>query len=111
MDYRSDPDRRLDDNPDAAAEVSPRGSSSGGVLSASDRGGDGGGGSLVIVKVVFAPHQLMHNRSCVDQVERFGFSFLFLGGRVDCFIDALVATCCTWSSVHRYFRFACNWCR
>lgn len=85
MDYRSDPDHRLDDNPDAAAEIPPHDSSSGGAPSASDRGGEGAGGSLVIVKVVFAPHQLMHNRSCVDQVKRFGFACFilvsFIGGK------------------------------
>jgi len=27
-----------------------------------------GGGAVVTVKVVFAPHQLMHSRACVDQV-------------------------------------------
>lgn len=97
MDYRSDPDHRLDDNPDAAAETPPHDSSSGGARSASDRGGDGGGGSLVIIKVVFAPHQLMHNRSCVDQVKRFGFAFLFLFRfsvvRVNRYVGTLVATC------------------
>lgn len=91
VDYRSDPDHGLDDNSDTAAavEARPHSSSPGGILSASDRGGDEGGGSLVIVKVVFAPHQLMHSRSCVDQVGRvFWGLFLYLlrilrGGRVN----------------------------
>lgn len=61
--------------------LSPGVSSSRGVLSGGqpsiggvDGGGGGGGGgvgSVVTVKVVFAPHQLMHSRTCVDQV-RYG---------------------------------------
>lgn len=54
---------------------SPRGVWSGGQPSLGGGGGDGGGGgSVVTVKVVFAPHQLMHSRTCVDQV-RFGSPF------------------------------------
>lgn len=30
----------------------------------------GWGGSVITAKVVFAPHQLIHDRSCVDQVRR-----------------------------------------
>lgn len=35
-----------------------------------------GGGPVVTVKVVFAPHQLMHSRACVDQVETCGIVHL-----------------------------------
>ncbi|CAM9181313.1 unnamed protein product, partial [Ectocarpus fasciculatus] len=61
----------------ASPLVSPRGVSSsggdGGGVSAEQAGsagrwGGGGGGVVVTVKVVFAPHQLMHSRACVDQV-------------------------------------------
>ncbi|CAM9729590.1 unnamed protein product [Ectocarpus sp. 6 AP-2014] len=61
----------------ASPLVSPRAVSSsggdGGRVSADEadsvgRWGGGGGGAVVTVKVVFAPHQLMHNRACVDQV-------------------------------------------
>ncbi|CAN0107788.1 unnamed protein product, partial [Laminaria digitata] len=85
VDYKSeDPDtagsttsRRARDSP-----RSPRSplSSSGGVLTvdsvaeaaaaaaATEHAIGGGGGSVVTVKVVFAPHELMHSRDCVDQV-------------------------------------------
>lgn len=53
--------------------VSSSGGDGGGVSadqagSAGRWGGGGGGGAVVTVKVVFSPHQLMHNRACVDQV-------------------------------------------
>lgn len=54
--------------------VSPRGGADGvWTDQASFTGGGGGGGgggveSVVTVTVVFAPHQLMHSRTCVDQV-------------------------------------------
>lgn len=58
--------------------VSPRGALSGADGVWTDQasftaGGGGGGGSVVTVTVVFAPHQLMHSRTCVDQVSEFYF--------------------------------------
>lgn len=61
----------------ASPLVSPRGVASSGVdgsgvladqAGSAGRWGGGGGGVVVTVKVVFAPHQLMHSRACVDQV-------------------------------------------
>lgn len=86
VDYQSeDPDRVVPADPARKAFLSPQASPRGDlpgaervgvvadqVISGSGAGGESTigdrGGSVVTVKVVFAPHQLMHSRACVDQV-------------------------------------------